>query len=441
MPETNHFILIEDDQYLANAISETLEIYGHVTTCSNLKDAKDKISESKFNLAIIDIMLDGKDDGLEMIRLCKSKSITSIVLSSTEDDEITKQAYQNGCEHFLTKRNFQNHLGVYVEKILKLNNSSKLNDFFQTKYITQNKFLIDQITDIAKIELINKSLLISGETGVGKSLIGKLIHELNFDPNTPFIHINCSEIPENLLESELFGHIKGAFTGAISNKDGLLTKANNGVLFLDEIGTMPIIMQKKLLKAIDEKTFTPVGSAKETKSNFTLITATCEDLFEKIHAKDFRKDFYYRISGFHISIPPLKERLKDIDLLVSNFLSKSPRKIVMTEGVMEKLRGHIWPGNVRELSKTIDSLIAKSIGIIQVEDVIFSSIDIPKSESNSTVSEYQRARIREIGLKDFIKEIEKEIISHRLELNKGKITQTIQELNISSSTFYRVIKQ
>lgn len=437
-----NILLVEDDKYLAIGIQKVLNEFGSVNHASSLTDAKSLVSKIDFDLAIIDIMLDSKSDGLQIISHCTDNNIPSIVLSSTDQDSITEQAYKNGCKHFLTKRDYKDHLADYIERHIKINQANHLDNFFNSKYITKNEFLIKQITDIAQINIKNKSILISGQTGVGKSLIGKLIHDLNFSKEDPLIHINCSEVPESLIESELFGHKKGSFTGATSNREGLLEKANNGVLFLDEIGTMPLIMQKKLLKAIDEKTFTPVGSNQQIKSNFTLITATCEDLFEKIYNKDFRKDLFYRISGLHLSIPSLEERKEDIDLLINHYLKYSHRKVILTSELREKLSSYNWPGNVRELIKTLEKLIAKSSGIIDTDDFIPMKDDfISKSEENHLISEYQKSLIKENGLKNFIKLIEKQVINDCLDSNNGKIAQTIQQLGISASTFYRVTQQ
>jgi transcriptional regulator with PAS, ATPase and Fis domain len=278
----------------------------------------------------------------------------------------------------------------------------------------------------------------TGETGVGKTLIAKLLHEQTYDSSKPFIHINCSEIAENLMESELFGHKKGAFTGALTDKSGKLSLANGGTLFLDEVGTMPMSMQQKLLNAIDLKTFYPVGSEHPVKSEFTLITATCDDLFEKIHKDEFRKDFFFRISGINLDISPLRSRPSDIPLLIKHFLSNLPRKIIIKSEALDKLKTHQWPGNIRELQKQIDRLSSQNKGIIGVDDIDFSTM--PSIKSTGYLTEEQKDFIAVNGLRKFISKIEEETLLETLKRHQGKITHAIKELRISSSAFYRIFE-
>ncbi|MEX1099318.1 MAG: sigma 54-interacting transcriptional regulator, partial [Bacteriovoracaceae bacterium] len=222
-----------------------------------------------------------------------------------------------------------------------------------------------------------------------------------------------------------------------------LRQADGGILFLDEIATMPMSMQQKLLKALDEKTFYPVGSSAVQTSQFTLVSATCEDLFEKVSNNQFRKDLFYRISGLNFEISPLRSRPKDAALLIKSRLESSPRKIVVKKDALEALNSYSWPGNVRELIKTCDILTLKSNGVINLKDLpdhILMNSHHSDSEQNSFLTAAQKDFISSKGLKAYVKNLEKTVVKETLESNQGKIAKTIKDLRISSSAFYRVLE-
>lgn len=441
--KTYHILLVEDDKYFRMGIKDILLKYGVILEAENLDQAQRTLETAHIDLALIDIHLGEGPQGLEVLRLAQKAEIPSIVLSSAEDDDITEKAYEIGCGHFLIKRHYRKHLESYVRQITKSLSGNLLEKFFKEEFVTQDPDLKKQIKQLSEINLQGKTVFIGGETGTGKSLVGKLIHRLGFEEEAPFVHINCAEVPENLLEAELFGHKKGAFTGADKDRPGRLKQADKGVLFLDEIGTMPVKMQQKLLKALDEKTFYPVGSSKMEKSDFTLISATCEDLFEKVANKRFRKDLFFRISGYNLELKPLRERPKDIELLIRHTLKNSPRRIVIKKDAMEALKTRTWPGNVRELLKVCESLSLKSKGVVSLGDLPLisgSSGQDSESESFALISNAQKAFIAEKGLKEYVKILEQEILREALEKNNGKIAQTIKDLGISSSAFYRIQK-
>ena len=283
----------------------------------------------------------------------------------------------------------------------------------------------------------NQNLFISGSTGTGKSLLGKLIHDITH-PEAPLIHLNCSEISETLLESELFGHEKGAFTGADQKKDGKLKLANGGTLFLDEVATMSLSMQQKLLKALDEKTFYPVGSSTAIKSNFTLISATCEGIFEKVQRKEFREDLYFRLSGFHFHLKSLSERPEDIDLLVRFFQKKSSRRFVVKPEAIEAMKKYSWPGNIRELSKVCERFSQSLTGIVDL--ALVKKTIIPQGHINTLKIEGWENFVQSHGLRSYISHLEKRAVEESMKRNKGKITASIKELKISSSAFYRILQ-
>lgn len=439
--KTLNILIVEDDKYFRLALKEELTDYGIISEASNKNEAIEKLQREYFDIVLIDLDLDEKNDGIELVKMFKNKKSHVIVLSAKDDDQVTIKSYENGCDHFLNKIYYKKSLKSYFTKYIK-NTDQKINtNFFKKHYITQDELLIKNIKELTEINIENKSILITGDTGVGKSYIAKHIHNFTYDSDKPFIHINCSEISDDLIESELFGHLKGSFTGAISDKVGKLSLANGGTLFLDEIGTISISMQKKLLKAIDEKTFYPVGSNKLLKSEFTLITATCEDLFEKIHRNEFRKDFFFRISGFNLTIKSLKERKEDIPLLIKHFIQSSYRRFVIKEETIEMLKEYSWPGNVRELKKTVDNLSLLKKGIIEIDDLPSVFKNNTSNQSYNLLTNSQQKNILEYGLKEFIKNVEEEIVNESLIRNNGKITHCIKELQISTSAFYRIFNK
>lgn len=436
-----HILLVEDDKYFRMGIKDVLLKKGIVLEAEDLKAANELLDRQLFDLAIVDIHLGDDPLGLKVLEKANKKQLPCIVLSSSEDDEITEKAYELGCRHFLAKSHYRKHLESYVDQISKNLGGKALDEFFKHEFITSDERIKSQLTQLSQINLKDKTLFIGGETGTGKSLVGKLIHGLNFSPDAPFVHINCSEVPETLIEAELFGSRKGSFTGSDKDREGKLKLADGGILFLDEIATMPMSMQQKLLKALDEKTFYPVGSDKVEKSSFTLISATCEDLFEKVHKKEFRKDLFFRISGLNLELSPLRERPEDIASLVKAALKKSPRKVVLKTDALKALCSYAWPGNARELIKTVEVLALKSKGIIELKDLperILSEGAYSETEQSGLLSEAQKLFIKENGLKSFIKSAEEQALKEALKNNDGKIAQTIKDLGISSSAFYRI---
>ena len=439
MKKKIHILIADDDKYFRMPIKELLDSEAIITEAESETEAMALIEQHYFDIALIDMDIDGPKSGINILQKTKIKGIHSIILSSQNDDAIIEEAYNSGCDHFLAKLHYRTHLPPYIHKYKNKLFGNNTDQFFENSYITNDIDLRTKIDEICQISLKGKSILITGETGVGKSLIGKLFHEQTYDETKPFIHINCSEISETLMESELFGHKKGAFTGALQDKKGKLELAHGGTLFLDEVGTMPPSMQQKLLKALDQKSFYPVGSDKEIHCEFTLITATCDDLFDLIHQEKFRKDLFYRISGLNLHIKSLKERREDIPKLIQFFLNSSPRRIIIKSEAVEKMKLNSWPGNIRELKKYVEYLSMKNKGIISEEDIIFGNTGTILNDQSYLTTE-QKEYISTYGLRDFMKKIEEESLKSTLDKHKGKITHVIKELKISSSAFYRIFE-
>lgn len=281
-----------------------------------------------------------------------------------------------------------------------------------------------------------KPLLITGESGVGKTYLAKFIHSLT-NERAPFIHLNCAEISESLIESELFGHKKGAFTGAHQDKLGLLELAHGGILFLDEIATLPMNLQSKLLKAIEEKSFFPLGSEKSVYSDFRLISATCENLRQKIERAQFRLDLFYRLEGFNVELKPLRKRKNDLWSLVDFFLQKGERKIVFEKEAKERMEVYAWPGNLRELERVVEILQAKAAGVVKLSDLEKQLVSI---EPKISAVEYRDEIITSIGLKAYLEKIEIEIVLSTLAKNNDHVRKTLSDLKLSNNAYYRILE-
>lgn len=429
------FLIIEDDKYARLNLREILQPFGVIEEALEIQEARQKLKKSFYDIVITDIEL-GEGSGIEIIQEVVQKGSHCIVVSSYEGEEVIEKAYLLGAKHYLSKFKLKDQLSVYITKFIQTK-QAKFEKIIQNDFITQDEELIQELRRLCDINWKNQTLFISGPTGTGKSLLGKLIHEITH-PEANLVHLNCSEVAENLLESELFGHEKGAFTGADQKKDGKLKLAHGGTLFLDEVATMPMSMQQKLLKALDEKTFYPVGSTTPIKADFTLITATCEDLQQKMIAKEFREDFFHRISGFQFHLKPLSERPQDIDLLLKHFQKNSLRRFVIKDEAISLLKKHSWPGNVRELRKTCERFAQGLSGIVDAQTI---SKMLGVESKTVEINDEWLNHVFEHGLKSYIGLLEKRAVEEAMRRNNGKITACIKDLKISSSAFYRILQE
>jgi DNA-binding NtrC family response regulator len=431
-------LLIEDDLLSRISLEAVLQEKAKVITAASTEEANQKLNRHEFNIAFVDLDLDRQLAGLELVKKIKEKNIYTIVLSGREEDSIVELAYKNGCDDYLVKPFTKKSLELVFKKINQQTFSKNVLKQLQDKLLTDDPELVSQLEIIGQSLLSDRPILITGETGTGKTCLAKFIHELSSEKqNTPFIHLNCSELSETLLESELFGHEKGAFTGSVKSKKGMLELANNGILFLDEIATMPMTLQKKLLKAIEEKSFYPVGSEKIVHSNFRLISATCENLQEKISNGEFRSDLYYRLEGFNVHLKPLRERAFDIEKLIKLYQQQSQRRFIFDKDAKEIFLEYSWPGNLREFSKVMDLLQLKKDGKVNKADlakVFITNID------QSLKAKINLDEVKKIGLSTYLQKIEMEIVAQTLKSNKDKVRKTLGDLKISNNAFYRVLE-
>ena len=435
-------LIVEDDKYFLQHLREILTPFGVVETAMDWATAETLLKSNSYDLVVTDIHLDEAADGMRVLDEARRQGALRLVLTSSASDEIITEAYARGAQHVLGKQHANETVPAYLKGLLHQQQHRELEDSFQQRFPLSSPQLRAQLNKLLTTPWQGRSLLLTGPTGTGKSLLGKLLAELVHGADAPFVHLNCSEIPDNLLESELFGHEKGAFTGADQRREGKLKLADGGVLFLDEVGTMSPSMQQKLLKAIEEKTFYPVGSNKQVTSRFTLIAATCEDLAKKIVQGTFREDLYFRINGFHVRLPPLKERKEDIHTLIRHFQNSTQRKFVIQPEAIAMLSAHDWPGNIRELKQVMLNLADGGSGVVTIEEVKLQLISAltPQSNASGLLNEDIRHFVRQNGLRDYFQMVEKQLAEETLQRHQGKITSCIKELKISSSAFYRILQ-
>ncbi|ALA57075.1 sigma-54-dependent transcriptional regulator [Nitrospira moscoviensis] len=371
-------LVVDDEQSLREVLSIMLKRAGYAVTCaSDGEEAVEQLTKEIFDLVITDLRMP-KVDGMEVLKAVKSTSPETVVLVitafATADSAV--EAMKQGAYDYLTKPFQVDEVQLIIRNALEKRRLSTENMLLKREMASQSSFaqLVGQSDAMQKVfDLVRKvadsksNVLICGESGTGKELVARAIHYNSARSTAPFVAVNCSAVPETLLESELFGHMKGSFTGAISNKAGLFEVANGGTIFLDEIGDTTPTIQVKLLRVIQEREFRRVGGNQDIKVDVRVVAATNKDLEKAVADGSFREDLYYRLDVIPIKLPPLRLRSGDIPLLVSHFLDRFSKESgkptpVLTPEAMQVLLAHEWRGNVRELENLIERVVAFSSG-------------------------------------------------------------------------------
>jgi DNA-binding NtrC family response regulator len=437
-------LIVEDDQLTQMGLEMICkDLFNSVSVTGKVNEAENLLKNNNYDVVFIDLHLNGKQVGTELVKLAKINNAYTIVLSASKSELHIKESYINGCNDFLSKPFNKASLKIIYNKFINQKEKNILNNIFKKDYITSDTELISNIKKIISKNIYQSPTFITGPTGVGKTYLAKIIHKFSARKDNNFIHLNCAEFQDTLLESELFGHTKGSFTGAVSDKKGMLEIAHNGTLFLDEVTSMPISIQRKLLKAIEEKSFYPVGSEKIVTSNFTLISASCDNIKELINSNKFREDLFFRLDGHRINIKPLKQRKEDINLLINNFINNSQRKVIILQDAIDTLLNYEWPGNVRELRKVISQITLEDKGLItnnELPNYITSKL-IENKTSNSPVSQNNITFIKDNGLRKFFDNLELETVKYFYDKNKNNVSKTIDELKIAPKSFYNLLDQ
>lgn len=437
-------ILIVDDEKIARLkLKNNLKDF-NLHEAATFDEAIQLINNNKYDICFIDLNLNDQSVelfGLEVLKSAVERGFYSIIMSSVQDDEIIEHAYEIGCQEFFNKGKEDQSVKDILTRYLLQKDNYLQNYFLKEVMPTHSNKQQELIKKLIPYIQTDIPLCILGESGTGKTYLANHIHEKSQRKGL-FVEVNCGALSEELLDAELFGHAKGAFSGAVSDQKGKLLLADNGTIFLDEIGSMSEKMQAKLLKAIEEKSFFPVNSDKKIHSDFRVISATLDDLETKIKEGKFRFDLFQRICGFSFHLLPLRERKEDILDLIKSQLDQSQsinnKKIILSKDVKEKFLTYDWPGNVRQLLRVTDLLIHQNKGLIQLSD----TSDLLNQKSNpenfqNMISNKMLAMAKEKGLSYLVDHIEKEIVLLVLAENNGSIRKTMKDLSINQSKVYK----
>jgi DNA-binding NtrC family response regulator len=434
-------LIVDDELIMRESLSGWLERDGHaVQTASSGEEALKKLNETRFDIILLDIKMEGMS-GLEVLSKVKESDPDVAVVMITAYGSIPTaiEAMKNGAYDYMLKPFDPNELGVLIEKIIQHQEQTREVLYLKEQFKERTRFesmigqskpmqeIFDLICDVAPMD---STVLITGQTGTGKGLAAKAIHTNSSRCNGPFVTVNCGAIPEHLMESELFGHQKGAFTDAKETKRGRLELAHGGTLFLDEIGEIGIRMQIDLLRVLEDRVFYRVGGTQPMEADFRVIAATNRDLEKAIKEGSFREDLFYRLNVISFQMPPLKAHKEDLPLLAEHFLyrfSQETNKPIdkISREAMDELMLYDWPGNVRELENAVERavVVGKGREILPEDLPIFCHEPSRVPQSNN------------------LQEVEKAHIKRILAENQWNIARSAKILGIDRSTLYSKIKR
>ena len=435
-------LVVDDEPDIRELLVITLNRMNIETRCAeNIQSAKQLLNEMPFKLCLTDMQLpDG--DGLDLVgHIQKSfPELPVAVITAHGNMDTAIRAMKQGAFDFVSKPVEINALRKLVNSALTLSSSAPRERRTRHRLLGDSREMKQIRSKIAKVARSQAPVFISGESGSGKELVARLIHEQSAHSTHPFIAINCGAIPHELMESEFFGHKKGSFTGAVTDKNGLFQAADGGTLFLDEVGDLPQPLQVKLLRAIQEKKIRPVGDHREIPVNVRLLSATHQNLAKMIQEGSFRQDLYYRINVIELNVPPLRVRVQDIEMLAVHILSKLTRgngqtKPSLSKSALAALKHYDFPGNVRELENILERALALYEGnIIEAADLNLP-IHVESTPPNEDYHPDQGP------LEDYLEEIERRAICDALEKNRWNKTAAAKQLGLSfRSLRYRLKK-
>lgn len=446
-----NILIIDDEIGICTSLSIALGDKYNVKACTNPAEGLNAIKNEYFNICLLDLRI-GEFSGLEVMSEIKKidQSIVVIIMTAYGSIDTTIEAIKKGAYTYLTKPLNSSELEILIEQALEF---QRLNDM--VKYLSkelENRYVYNGIIGrsapmknvfklIDKVKDVDTNVVILGDSGTGKELVARAIHYSGKRKNEKFVEVNCAAIPEGLLEEEMFGHKKGSFTGAVDDRKGKFEYANNGTIFLDEIGDMPLSLQAKLLRVLQQKEYSPIGSNEKININIRVIAATNKDLKSLVERGEFRQDLYFRLNVVEINIPALKDKKQDLPLLFKHFIEKfsielQKNIIGLSKEAERKLLEYDYPGNIRELSNIIEySIIMTNKEIIHVDDLP-DEVRLYKSESKNSKTIFSEDLI---GLT--LKEVESRIINTTLIKNNGSRKLSSEMLGISYKGLINKIKE
>jgi DNA-binding NtrC family response regulator len=445
-------LLVDDDRYILDAMADYLRKSGHRTeTAMTCQDALDRMQEYPFEVVICDVNLPDRD-GFQLLewsnKHCPETSV--ILLTGYGTIESAVEAIRLGAFDYLTKPVIDDELQLTIQRALGqrriVEENKKLKAQLDKKFGVSN--IVGRDYKMAKMfDLIESvadtrtTVLILGESGTGKTMTARAIHQMSDRRDKPFVEVACGALPENLLESELFGHVAGSFTGANHDKIGKFMQADGGTLFLDEIATASPSLQVKLLRVLQDREFEPVGGNKTYKVDVRLVLATNENLEDQVAAGKFRQDLYYRINVISLTQPPLRERIGDIPLLIDFYLNEFNRQTGkkishFDDDALRLMQKHMWPGNVRELVNVIER------AVVLCRDTVIHQHDLPEALMRELANANSLAAHYAVGsLKSALANPERQIIIDALESNGWNRQETAKMLGVNRTTLYKKMKR
>ncbi len=457
METEGRILVIDDEPLIVKLLKHNLEKVGYsVLSAGNGREGLELLEEEQVDVVLLDIMMP-EMDGMEVLRRLKAaeRPLMVIMLTAKATIDTAVACMKEGAHDFLSKPFDMDRLQITIRNALQTLQLSRQVEHLRSE--VSDKFRFDNIIGksrgikqvcglVAKVLDVDITVLITGESGTGKELIARAIHYRGKRKDGPFITVNCAAIPENLLESELFGHERGSFSGAVAQRTGKFEQANGGTIFLDEIGEMDLALQAKILRVLQQREVERVGGHTTIPVNVRVLAATNRNLQELIKEGRFREDLYYRVAAFPIDVPALRERRDDIPLLAHHFLKQSAadcnkRLKGFTDRAMEALVAYDWHGNVREM----ENVIARAALLSTTNEITCD--DLPALQHGLTSGPAPKAVAAESIVDLLPKEdilpfdvVEERIIRHALNLADGNVTATANRLQISRATLYRKLK-
>lgn len=455
LPEKKQILVVDDEPNLRRVLSALLARDDYdVATAEDGAEALDILNEHHIDMVITDLRMP-KVDGMELLRraLAMDPEMPVVIITAHGTVDNAVEALKTGAFDYITKPFDQAEVRTIVKKALRTRDlaateatRAEQDGTDETRYgiIGRSNGIKDLYAVLERVSDTPTTVLITGESGTGKELVARALHENSSRRDKPFIKVNCAAIPRDLMESELFGYERGAFTGAVGSKPGRFELANGGSLFLDEIGSIPIEMQVKLLRALQESEFERVGGIKTIRVDVRLVAATNSDLRKEIESGTFRDDLYYRLNVIPIRLPPLRERVEDIPLLAGHFLQKFNARLNksllgISEDAESLLRQYPWHGNIRELENVIERAVLFADGVrIEVADLpaeVRDQLVTPRPRVSTPPQASVDEQLTSEGLKERVKaamtRLERELIQRALDQTSGNVTHAARLLKIS----------
>ena len=440
-------LVVEDEKTALHSLSSLLAEEGYTVLQAELGEQGLRLAmREEPDLILLDIRLPDLD-GLRLLERLRADQSDAAVIIMTADTTSSNaiRATQLGAFDYVSKPINDDHLLVQIRRALEYRKlereirslrSTQENNVSIPGMVGHSLQMQEVYKLIGRVANSTTTVLICGESGTGKELVANAIHEFSDRRNSPLVRVNCAAIPENLLEAELFGHEKGAFTNAVSRRIGRFEQAQSGSLFLDEVAELPITLQAKLLRAIQERTIERLGSNTPIHIDARFIAATAQDLDALVAAGRFREDLYYRLNVVSISLPPLRQRKEDIPLLVQRFLSRSQRPITIGPDALDKIMAHHWPGNVREL----ENVIARAIVLAPGEIITPDSIQITARSASGDADWLDQVPVRD-GYWPNIRKLENHLMKTALEQAKGNKAEAARILGVQRRLLYEKLSE